>query len=114
MNSSGWSFDEIDLSKHSTLYARPNIELPYYSLVTYPDGGLITSISDMAKYLSELIKGYSGKGTLLSKTSYDELFKEQLSSAQIPDQDEEDPYDDEYKSCACKRQHGGQVTLPIE
>lgn len=99
MSSSGWSFDDIDLSKHSTLYARPNIELPYYSLITYPDGGLITSISDMAKYLNELIKGYSGNGTLLNKASYDELFKAQLTAVNIPDQDDNgDDYDDEYNT----------------
>lgn len=99
MSSSGWSFNDIDISKHSTLYARPKIELPLYSLITYPDGGVITSISDMAKYLSELIKGHSGDGKLLNKTSYDELFKEQLSSENIPDQDEDgDPYDDEYNT----------------
>lgn len=99
MSSSGWSFDDIDISKHSTLYAKPKVELPYYSLITYPDGGLITSISDMAKYLSELIKGYSGNGTILKKTSYDELFKEQLTSENIPDQDDDgDAYDDEYNT----------------
>ena len=53
----------------------------------------------MAKYLSELIKGYSGNGTLLNKASYDELFKKQLTSEHIPDQDENgDPYDDEYNT----------------
>lgn len=99
MSSSGWSFNDIDISKHSTLYARPNIELPYYSLITYPDGGLITSISDMAKYLSELIKGYAGNGKLLTKTSYDELFTAQLNSENIPDQDDDgDDYDDEHNT----------------
>ena len=99
MSSSGWSFDDVDISKHSTLYARPDIELPYYSLITYPDGGLITSISDMAKYLSELIKGYAGNGTLLSAASYKELFTAQLAAENIPDQEEDgDAYDDEYNT----------------
>ena len=98
MTSSGWSYDDIDLSMHSTLYAKPKIELPYYSLITYPDGGLITSISDMATYLSELIKGYSGNGILLEKASYRELFKQQLKAESFSDRDEEDPYDDEYNT----------------
>ena len=98
MSNSGWSFDDIDLSKHSTLYARPKIELPYYSLITYPDGGLITSISDMAKYLRELIKGYSGNGTILNENSYKELFKEQLTSDNFLDRDDGDDYDDEYNT----------------
>jgi CubicO group peptidase (beta-lactamase class C family) len=98
MNSSGWSFDDVELSKHSTLYATPDTELPYYSLITYPDGGLISSISDMAQYLIELIKGYSGNGTLLNKASYKELFKEQLTSASFPDRDADDDYDDEFNT----------------
>lgn len=98
MTSSGWSFDDVDLSMHTTLYARPQSELPYYSLITYPDGGLITSVSDMAKYLRELLKGHSGNGTLLTPASYSELFKEQLTAENFLERDDEDPYDDEYNT----------------
>ena len=98
MTSSGWSFDEVDLSTHSTLYADPESPLPYYSLITYPDGGLIASVADMGKYLSELIKGYSGNGTLLTRESYREIFRPQLSGINLPDRDDEDDYDDEYNS----------------
>ncbi len=98
MTASGWSFEDIDLSAHSTLYANPETELPYYSLITYPDGGLITSVSDLGKYLSELIKGYSGEGVLLTRESYQELFREQLSAEHLPDRSDEDPYDDEYNT----------------
>ena len=65
MTSSGWSFDSVDLSMHTKLYTSGNTEIPFYSLITYPDGGLITSANDLSKYLIELIKGYNGKGTLL-------------------------------------------------
>ena len=98
MASSGWSFADVDLAAHSTLYANPETELPYYSLITYPDGGLITSISDLSKYLSELIKGYSGEGTLLTRESYQEIFREQLGAENLPERDEEDPFDDEYNT----------------
>lgn len=98
MTSSGWSFEDIELSVHSTLYANPGTELPYYSLITYPDGGLITSISDLGKYLSELIKGHSGEGTLLTFKSYQELFKEQLQAKNLPDRDDENDFDDEYNT----------------
>ena len=98
MNSSGWSFEQIDLENHTTLYADPSQKLPYYSLITYPDGGLITSSEDLGKYLSELIKGYSGNGTLLSKESYAELFSEQLEAGNFEERDAENPYDDEYNS----------------
>ncbi|MEM7550954.1 MAG: serine hydrolase domain-containing protein [Bacteroidota bacterium] len=98
MKSSGWSFENIDLSQHSKLYADPKTELPFYSLITYPDGGLITNISDFSKYLTELIKGYSGEGKLLNKNSYQELFREQLTAESFPERDEEDDFDDEYNT----------------
>ena len=99
MSQSSWQFDEIDMALHTKLYARPDIELPYYSLITYPDGGLKTNISDMAKYLVELIIGYGGQGKVLQPESYRELFTEQLEARHIPDQDPNgDPYDDEYNT----------------
>ena len=98
MSYSGWSFENIDMSTHSTLYANPETKLPYYSLITYPDGGLITSVSDLGLYLSELIKGYNGNGNLLTRESYKELFTEQLQAENLPDRDEEDDFDDEYNT----------------
>lgn len=98
MTSSGWSFADIDLSQHSKLYADPDSEIPLYSLITYPDGGLITSIFDLGKYLSELIKGHCGEGILLESGSYRELFREQLVAKNFPERDEEDDYDDEYNT----------------
>ena len=88
MSSSGWSFDDIDLSLHTKLYANPETEIPLYSLITYPDGGLITSVTELSNYLMELIKGYSGKGSLLTDESYQKLFTKQLSPANFPGQQE--------------------------
>lgn len=96
MNSSGWKFDEINFSKYSTLYQTPDSTLAFYSLITYPDGNFITSSSDLGKFLTELIKGYNGKGTLLNKDSYKEYFKEQLNAVNFTDRNEKNPYSDEY------------------
>jgi len=98
MSNSGWSFDSVNLDMHTKLYYNPQTELPYYSLITYPDGGLITSVNEMGNFLCELIKGYSWEGELLTKDSYKELFKEQLTSANFEDRDTDRPYDDEYNS----------------
>lgn len=81
MNASGWSFDRIDFSKHTLLYTATGKPFPFYTLITYPDGGMRTSASDMAKYISELIKGKSGKGKLLSAESYEAYFKASLPDA---------------------------------
>ncbi|MGD1959454.1 MAG: serine hydrolase domain-containing protein [Fulvivirga sp.] len=98
MSASGWAFDSIDPTKHTKLYTVKGEEIPYYSLITYPDGGLITSINDMAIYLCELIKGYSGQGELLSKTSYDRIFAALLSEKNFEERDTDRPFDDEYNA----------------
>ncbi|WP_241448738.1 serine hydrolase domain-containing protein [Aquimarina pacifica] len=78
MSNTGWSFSEIDFSKHSRLYSEPTNELAFYKLVNYPDGGLLTSSDDLQKYLFELIKGYEGNGGILKKESFEELFTPRL------------------------------------
>lgn len=99
MSASGWTFNNVDVSKQTKLYTVDGKAIPYYSLVTYPDGGLITSTKDMAKYLSELIKGYSGQGTLLTRGSYVDVFSELLSEDNFEEERDTDrPFDDEYNS----------------
>ena len=96
MDNTAWSLKELDVKKHSKLYRNDNTLLPFYTAITYPDGMLISSSSDMAKYLAELIKGYSGKGTLLSKESYKELFTEQLEEKHFESRNANHPYDGDY------------------
>jgi len=96
MSSSGWSYDSIDFSRHSKLYSNTDSELSFYSLITYPDGGMRSSANDMGKYVTEMIKGKSGNGTLLNAESYQEFFSEQLDTTHFTERDGEFPYNDEY------------------
>ena len=57
---------------------------------------MLTSAHDLAKYLTELIKGKSGNGTILNSNSYEEFFSEQLSAEQFTEQNKDNPYNDEY------------------
>lgn len=75
MVSSGWSSKDIDTTKRSRLFAHKELLIAEYSLITYADGGFITSSKDLGLYLTELIKGYKGVGILLNKESYEILFK---------------------------------------
>jgi CubicO group peptidase (beta-lactamase class C family) len=95
MDNSGWSFTEVDFSKHSKLYQNKETELAFYKLVNYPDGGLITSSADLGKYLTELISGYSGNGKILNTQGYEELFKAQLTDVNYTERNE-GVYNDEY------------------
>lgn len=80
MDVTSWFFEEIDSTNYSKLYYQDQV-LPYYKILSYPDGGLITSSTELGLFLAELINGYSGTGTLLSKDSYQEIFKSQLSES---------------------------------
>jgi CubicO group peptidase (beta-lactamase class C family) len=85
MTNSGWSIKSVDTTKVSKLYGNNESVLAAYSILSYPDGGLLSSSKDLSKLLTELIKGYTGNGTLLSKESYQELFENQLSESQMPE-----------------------------
>ena len=98
MNNSGWNYEAIDQTKTSQLYNNKTTVIPRYSLITYPDGGFLTTISDLSIYLNELIKGYSGSGKLLQKSSYNELFRKQLEAENFEDRDPNHPYKDDYNT----------------
>ena len=91
MKSSGWSFDEVDMADHTRMYSTRDTLLPRYFLVTYPDGGLITSSTDLAKYLQELLRGKLGDGRLLNRDSYNEIFTPQYPNVKNVDGEEELP-----------------------
>lgn len=83
MSNSRWSNENSTIKNDSRHYIDNKRVTTNYSTNSYPENGFITSSSDLAKYLLELINGYSGKGNILSKESYSELFNKQLSKEQI-------------------------------
>ncbi len=74
MDSTVWFYDMVSPDVHSDLHKNSGKTITPYSLVTYPDGGLRTNVEDLSKYLREMMRGYYGKGTLLTKESYKILF----------------------------------------
>ncbi len=96
MNASGWHFEDIDFANYSKLYENPKKALPFYSMISYPDGNFITSIHDLSLYLTELIKGYNGKGTLLSKESFKEYFRPQLEAKNFTERNDKNPFSESY------------------
>ncbi len=77
MNNSGWTSVDIDPTKRSRLFAYKEKMIAEYSLITYADGGFLTSSNDLGLFLSELINGYERNGKLLNKESYRKLFEKQ-------------------------------------
>ena len=97
MNQSHWFFDQEKSKNYATLYEINKKELPEidhflnsdgsvktYSCITYPDGSLKTSVSDLSKYVLEMVKGLEGKSVLLSQNSYKSLFEKQFSTQNMP------------------------------
>jgi len=81
MAHSGWSFDKVDMDRYVSKYTANMKVVPRYSLITYPDGGLISSIEDTSKYLMAMIKGYQGESKLLRKESFREMMRLQSKDA---------------------------------
>lgn len=96
MKSSGWSMDQVPVERHTKMYESPERELPTYSLITYPDGGFITSAHDLALLLTDLVRGLDGKGILLSKAGYREFFKPQLAAENFLERNTNNPYNESY------------------
>lgn len=96
MNDSGWYFEDINFASYSKLYENPKTVLPFYSMVSYPDGNFITSVNDLSLYLTELIKGYNGNGTILNKESFKEYFRPQLEAKNFLDRNKNNPFSESF------------------
>jgi CubicO group peptidase (beta-lactamase class C family) len=84
MTNTSWFITENNRAKMATLYWTREKPLPYYTAATYPDGSLITSNEDLSKFLMEMIKGYAGESTFLTKESFTLLFQKQFASDKMP------------------------------
>lgn len=98
MNASNWHLNQVNFANYSRLYENSNTLLPFYEMISYPDGNFITSVNDLSLYLTELIKGYNGNGTILSKESYKEYFKPQLAASHFTDRNDRNPFSESYNS----------------
>jgi len=75
MTSTIWNIEGDIPSNHAISYAGSSgVALPVFNMITYPEGGVRTSVTDLGKLVSEMIKGMNGNGTLLSAESYTSLF----------------------------------------
>ncbi len=86
MTDSHWFYEADKSDQYASLYDANKKPYDFYTLVTYPDGGLRTSCRDLSTYLIEMIKGYQRQGSLLNTSSYEALFKPQFTEANKPQQ----------------------------
>lgn len=84
MKHSGWFLNEIDINNHAIPYFNKASAFPFYSLITYPDGGLRTSASDLSKYVSEMMFTLNGNPRLLSRNLCKVMFTPRFSLNNLP------------------------------
>ncbi len=82
MANTGWSFDKVDMEKHATLYHPKKVAVqPQYTLCTFPDGGLLTSIDDLAVYTQEVMKMVAGESPIMTQASGQEMITDRLPAS---------------------------------
>ncbi|AOS43190.1 Beta-lactamase [Lacunisphaera limnophila] len=88
MAHTGWLMSEVDLTNHSNLYMAQGLAVPIqlYGLTTYPDGGLRTSVEELARFFIALLNGGEYQGVrILDQASVDEMLRFQYNPANPPD-----------------------------
>lgn len=78
MTKSGWPSKNYHPDNFSTLYWY-GYPIPEYELITYGDGGFMTSIKGYSKFLITVIEGYNREDNILNPTSYKEMLKDPIS-----------------------------------
>ena len=88
MDNTGWFLSEIDLANHSKLYDKQGDTLkpiPLYGILTYPDGGVRTSVSELSRFFIALLNEGVYEGVrILKKESVDEMLRFQFTASNKP------------------------------
>ena len=80
MHNSGWKLSEIDKGKEAMLYFKDHLPMPKYTLITYPDGGLLSNCHDMSLYLQKMMNCHAGLNSFLQPSSVSEMMKTQFKA----------------------------------
>ena len=95
MNNSGWNRSEFNLANIALNYSKLRIDftnhtesmgatlepMPAYELITYPDGGVMTTVNDLSKYLQAIMKR---QDTFITAKSIDLMLQKQFNDTNVP------------------------------
>jgi CubicO group peptidase (beta-lactamase class C family) len=84
MHNTNWFLSKKNLKQHAVPYFNKQMAFPYYSLTTYPDGGLRTSAKDLGKYVLGMIHSLNGNSKVLSQKSVKTMFTPVFTQATVP------------------------------
>lgn len=77
MKSSSWSLSNNNSEIQSRLFVSTEMMLTPYTTNSYPSGWFVTSSEDLGLFLTELIKGYNGNGSLLTDAGFKKFYQKQ-------------------------------------
>jgi len=89
MKNTGWFLSEVKLVNHSKLYDKQGDTLkniPLYSIITYPDGGVRTSVTELSRFFIALLNdGEYKRARILKKESVDVMQAFQFTATNKPE-----------------------------
>jgi CubicO group peptidase (beta-lactamase class C family) len=84
MENSHWFYEDSQEINYAALYDTKGKEYPIYTEIDYASSTLRTSISDLSKYMIEMVKGYDGQSNLLTQASFKSMFSDQFANQVTP------------------------------
>lgn len=89
MSNSGWDLNEINIRNHSKLYKKQGdtiIQIQLYEGITYPDGGIRTSVNELSKFFICLLNNGKFKNRqLLKAETAEEMLRFQYTDTNKPE-----------------------------
>ncbi len=85
MDNTSWDLQNMNENAHVTYYIENGNQIPNYEIITYPDGGILSTVEDLTKYCQDLIKCSKGEGVLLKKDSFYKMTEAQFKDHDFPD-----------------------------
>ena len=73
MQNTTWRLNKVDPKRHVVYYNELLNPVPRYTFSTYPDGGVFSSVSDMRKFMQEMMRARLGGSKLLTRKSAVEM-----------------------------------------
>ena len=78
MSETWWEAAAVPAGRFATRYFSKDLRVPDYSLLTRADGGVITTTSDLMRFMMEMIRGFEGGGSLLSRAGFEIMLSKQF------------------------------------
>lgn len=74
MKQSDWFINPEKISSRAIPYYNADTSFPFYTSITYPDGGLVTSASELSQFVQEMIKSLNSSSSILNKKMAQRMF----------------------------------------